>query len=204
MTFLRIVIPLYRLRLSMIFSENRYPLFRIMLQPCEPRSVAEPVPWWHRAGRTRRVGLLVFFDRCVPYQPQGHVSYAAHRPATHSTKRRPSRSSRPCRELFGICAEVFETADWIEQTSPASSVTEKTPVAHSEQRLHSILATLEQCRAGLIESASQETAQLLSVAILDLRMKLNRIADFELKALCDAMLRDDAPAERPQRSEISA
>jgi hypothetical protein len=31
MTFLRIVIPLYLLSLSMIFSENRYPLFRIML-----------------------------------------------------------------------------------------------------------------------------------------------------------------------------
>jgi len=31
MTFLRIVIPLYLLFLSMIFSENRCPLFRIML-----------------------------------------------------------------------------------------------------------------------------------------------------------------------------
>jgi hypothetical protein len=31
MTFLRIVIPLYLFDLSMIFSENRYPLFRIML-----------------------------------------------------------------------------------------------------------------------------------------------------------------------------
>jgi len=31
MTFLRIVIPLYLFVLSMIFSENRYPLFRIML-----------------------------------------------------------------------------------------------------------------------------------------------------------------------------
>src|SRR5437763_12826058 len=31
MTFLRNVIPLYPFGLSMIFSENRYPLFRIML-----------------------------------------------------------------------------------------------------------------------------------------------------------------------------
>jgi len=31
MTLLRIVIPLYLLNLSMILSENRYPLFRIML-----------------------------------------------------------------------------------------------------------------------------------------------------------------------------
>jgi hypothetical protein len=80
----------------------------------------------------------------------------------------------------------------------ASSVTEKTLVANSEERLHSILATLEQCRAGLIGSANRDTAQLVSVAILELRMKLNRIADSELKALCDAMLLDDATAERPQ------
>ena len=33
---------------------------------------------------------------------------------------------------------------------------------------------------------------LLSVAILALRMKLNRIAESELKALCDAMLREAA------------
>jgi len=31
MTFLRIVIPLYLFCSSMIFSENRYPLFLIML-----------------------------------------------------------------------------------------------------------------------------------------------------------------------------
>jgi len=31
MTFLRIVIPLYLIGLSMIFSENRDPLFGIML-----------------------------------------------------------------------------------------------------------------------------------------------------------------------------
>jgi hypothetical protein len=71
-------------------------------------------------------------------------------------------------------------------------------VANSEERLHSILATLEECRAVLIDSANRETAQLVSVAILELRMKLNRIADSELKALCDAMLPDDAPAQRPQ------
>jgi hypothetical protein len=71
-------------------------------------------------------------------------------------------------------------------------------VANSEQRLHSILATLEQCRAGLIDSANRDTAQLVSVVILELRMKINGISDSELKALCDAMLPDDAPAGRPQ------
>jgi hypothetical protein len=64
-------------------------------------------------------------------------------------------------------------------------------VASSEQRLHSVLATLEQCRAVLAESTTREAAQLVSVAILQLRMTLNRIADSELKALCDAMTPDD-------------
>jgi hypothetical protein len=77
----------------------------------------------------------------------------------------------------------------------ASSVSEKTLVASSEERLHSVLTTLEQCRAVLAETTNRETVQLLSVAILQLRMKLNQIADSELKALCDAMVPDDGPAE---------
>ncbi len=72
-------------------------------------------------------------------------------------------------------------------------------MANSEERLNSILATLEECRAALIDSSDRQTALLVSVAILELRMKLNRIADSELKALCDAMLPDEAPAERSQQ-----
>jgi len=72
-------------------------------------------------------------------------------------------------------------------------------VANSEERLNSILATLDECRAALIDSSDRQTALLVSVAILELRMKLNRIADSELKALCDAMLPDEAPAERSQQ-----
>jgi hypothetical protein len=77
----------------------------------------------------------------------------------------------------------------------ASSVSEKTLVANSDERLRSILMMLEKSRAALFASSSPETAQILSVAILDLRMKLNRIADSELKALCDAMLPVAALAE---------
>jgi hypothetical protein len=81
----------------------------------------------------------------------------------------------------------------------ASSVSEKTLVANSEERLHAVLATLEECRRALA-GTDGETVQLLSVAILQLRMKLNRITDSELKALCDAMLPDDGP----ERSEDPA
>ena len=79
----------------------------------------------------------------------------------------------------------------------ASSVTESTLVANSEERLQSILAILEQCRAGLVRDARPETAKLVSLAILDLRIDLSRIPDSDLKALCDAMTSpDDGTAER--------
>jgi hypothetical protein len=39
-------------------------------------------------------------------------------------------------------------------------VTKKTLVAHSEQRLHSIVTTVEECRAARIASSNRETAQL--------------------------------------------
>ncbi len=74
-------------------------------------------------------------------------------------------------------------------------------MANSEARLHSILATLEECRDALIDNSDRETALLVWVAILELRMKLNRITDSELKALCDAMLPDEAPAEGSQQAK---
>lgn len=62
---------------------------------------------------------------------------------------------------------------------------------------------LEECRVALRESGRDETAQLVSVAILDLRMKLNQIGDAELKVLCEEIMRakdqdasDGPPARR--------
>jgi hypothetical protein len=80
----------------------------------------------------------------------------------------------------------------------ASAVTEKALAARSEQRMHSVLATLETCQAALAASGNRDTAHLVSVAILELRMKLNRIADSELKALCESMV-SGAPAEQSQK-----
>jgi hypothetical protein len=71
-------------------------------------------------------------------------------------------------------------------------------VSNSEEKLHSILATLEQCRAALIEGGDREAALLVSVAALELRMKLHRIEDAELKALCDAMVSGEAPEQALQ------
>ncbi|HWX29642.1 MAG TPA: hypothetical protein VNZ53_19650 [Steroidobacteraceae bacterium] len=62
----------------------------------------------------------------------------------------------------------------------------------SDERLLPVLATLEECRAALANNGNPETAHLVAVAILDLRMRVNHITDAELKALCDEMTPDTA------------
>jgi hypothetical protein len=53
--------------------------------------------------------------------------------------------------------------------------------------------SLEDSRTALFEGGDWETAQLVSLSILQLRMNLNRIADSDLKALCDVMTADVEP-----------
>jgi hypothetical protein len=67
------------------------------------------------------------------------------------------------------------------------------PVANSDEQTLAVLATLEQCRAALYAAGNRDSAQLVSVAILDLRMKLAHINDDDLKALCEEMLSSDSP-----------
>jgi hypothetical protein len=62
----------------------------------------------------------------------------------------------------------------------------------SDERLVSILEKLEECRAGLLAGGNRDSAHLVSVAILDVRMRLHRIDDAELRALCDEMLADNS------------
>ena len=75
---------------------------------------------------------------------------------------------------------------------------ESTPVTNLDEHLLSVLGKLEECRATLLASSNRETAELVSVAILELRMKLNGIDDAELKALCDEMVTKVADHERPR------
>ena len=69
------------------------------------------------------------------------------------------------------------------------------PVANSRERLLSLLETLEECRAILMDRSSLETARLLSLAILELRMELHKVTDSELKALCDLMVPENGPPD---------
>jgi hypothetical protein len=81
---------------------------------------------------------------------------------------------------------------------------ESTPVTNLDEQLLSVLSKLEECRATLVASGARETAELVSVAILELRMKLNGIEDAELIALCEEMMRADEETERPARELRSA
>jgi hypothetical protein len=78
-------------------------------------------------------------------------------------------------------------------------VSEKTRAANLERRSQAVLEMLEKCRAMLVDDADQETAQLVTLAILQLRMKLNRVGDGDLRALCDAVTQQLGAVENLQR-----
>ncbi|MEY9183171.1 hypothetical protein ABIG06_004752 [Bradyrhizobium sp. USDA 326] len=63
-------------------------------------------------------------------------------------------------------------------------------MSYSDEQLQSVLETLEECRRALHECNSRESAEMLSIVILDVRMKLKGIDSADLKALCDEMLRN--------------
>jgi hypothetical protein len=54
-------------------------------------------------------------------------------------------------------------------------------------RLKLVLARLEESRVILADTGERETAQLVDLALLQLRMRMNHIGGAELKALCDAV-----------------
>ena len=69
-------------------------------------------------------------------------------------------------------------------------------VSDSDAHLRSVIANLEENRTALVQSANPEAAQILAVAILQLRMRLHRVADSELKALCQAVQLQEADRAR--------
>lgn len=80
-------------------------------------------------------------------------------------------------------------------TMPAEAL-----AANLEERLRTTLATLERCQASLANDAEHETADLLSVAILQLRMKLKGVTDTELKLLCEMQAAQEQ-ARTPRNSK---
>ena len=60
-------------------------------------------------------------------------------------------------------------------------------VSDSDAHLRSVIAALEDNRDSLVESANPEAARIVALAILQLRLRLHRIGDAELDALCEAV-----------------
>ena len=80
-------------------------------------------------------------------------------------------------------------------------------MVNSDERMQSILENLEQCEAALRAAGRNDTAHLVSLAVLELRMKLNGISDEELKALCDEMMPEggrSAEREDDAKSSVTA
>jgi hypothetical protein len=69
-------------------------------------------------------------------------------------------------------------------------------VSDSDAHLRGVIATLEESRVSLAQSGNPEAAQILSLAILQLRMRLHRIDDVELEALCEAVQLQQADRKR--------
>jgi hypothetical protein len=84
----------------------------------------------------------------------------------------------------------------------ASSVAEETLAENSRERLRSALRTLELCQASLANDAEHDTADLLSLAILQLRMKLKGVTDSELKLLCDVHADAEARARAAHKPKV--
>src|ERR1700733_3339041 len=73
------------------------------------------------------------------------------------------------------------------------------PVTKSDNRLRLVSdseADLRSIITALVESANLEAAQILSVAILQLRMQLHGIDGSELKAFCQAVQLHEADRAR--------
>src|SRR5260370_17488199 len=90
---------------------------------------------------------------------------ATRRPVTPSTTCRPTKSTAQFRRSPEFMEKYLKRTTGSNRLYLASSVMEKTPVANSEERLHSILATLEECRAALVACANREPPQLYSLPI---------------------------------------
>ncbi len=80
----------------------------------------------------------------------------------------------------------------------------KQDVADSDGQLLAVLAKLEECRNVLAARGSCDTANLVSVAVLDLRMRLHGIGDSELKALCDEVAANAEERSRAREEEPEA
>ena len=146
------------------------------------------------------------FCRAMPRAIRRASVFAAHNSTGKSASRQGvkyhespfEQVQRSCRVAPRFAALLSQTVGASCWPDHASQWMESTPVTNLDEHLLSVLGKLEECRATLLASNSRETAELVSVAILELRMKLNGIDEMELKALCDEMTMRGEDEERPR------
>src|SRR4051795_1910953 len=112
----------------------------------------------------------------------------------------PARPLRPIM-LFAISSDAVGTEIRMKQPDGSNHLCrggapiEKGCPAGSHGTLRAVLATMEGCRAPLAVSAEHETADLLLMAILQLRMRLEGVSEAELKLLCESIAAGNLPTE---------
>jgi hypothetical protein len=99
-----------------------------------------------------------------------------------ASKLQPRRS-----EMVFACSAVHAMVGKL-QPRIASDGNGNSLVPDSDEQLIAVLAKLDECRSMLSALGNRETAHLVSVAALDLRMRLNRISDADLKLLCEEII----------------
>ena len=73
----------------------------------------------------------------------------------------------------------------------ASSGAGRSPLSDVSARLRIVMSRLEDCQTTLVDVGELGTAQLVAMAMLQLRMRMHNVSDAELRALCDALAPDE-------------
>lgn len=69
----------------------------------------------------------------------------------------------------------------------ATSELGKTQEAEKNERLREVIATLERCRADLVDGSDRETIYILDILVLQLQTRIHRIGEAELQGFCAAL-----------------
>lgn len=66
------------------------------------------------------------------------------------------------------------------------------PVTELKTELTSVIRLLGECQDVLVRNGNGEAAQLISMALLQVRMRVHQVGDAELRALCDTVMAEHA------------
>jgi hypothetical protein len=158
---------------------------------------------------SRANGLVPVRRRKPPFAGHHTLNANLELAARATSRKTPAFQYRRCGFLnilpvFGglgndVCVRLNRAGSARGITLVANSNNRLRLISDSDAHLRSVIANLEESRAALVESTNLESAQILAMALLQLRMRLHRVADSELKVLCQAVQLQEA--DRAKKAE---